>query len=189
MQFFTSDTHFSHSKIIEYSNRPFKHKDEMNEALIKNWNSVVSSQDTVYHLGDFAFCRGQELANILNRLQGHIVFLYGNHDRELKKDPGLRDRFTMIRDYLELKIPDQSHPRGTQNIILCHYPMMSWNKMHHGSWMLHGHCHGNLKYPFNAKILDVGSDPMKYFPVSYEQVKQLMKNKGSESLDHHSRDL
>lgn len=39
--FFTSDTHFYHARIVESSERPFNDIDEMNEALIRNWNAVV----------------------------------------------------------------------------------------------------------------------------------------------------
>lgn len=55
--FFThiiSDTHFSHEKIISLGERPFSSVREMDEALIKNWNSVVPKDGIVLHLGDFA---------------------------------------------------------------------------------------------------------------------------------------
>lgn len=61
--FFTSDTHFGHSNIIKYCNRPFKDKDEMNETLISNWNKVVPEDGIVIHCGDFAFAGGDK-ANI-----------------------------------------------------------------------------------------------------------------------------
>ena len=50
--FFTSDTHFFHNNIIKYTNRPFKNVNEMNEELIKRWNSVVPKDGIVFHLGD-----------------------------------------------------------------------------------------------------------------------------------------
>ena len=42
--FFTSDTHFNHTNIIRYCDRPFKSTDEMNEKLIGNWNSAVGPE-------------------------------------------------------------------------------------------------------------------------------------------------
>ena len=51
--YFTSDTHFYHSNIIDFCKRPFKNVEDMNETLIENWNRIVSQDDNVFHLGDF----------------------------------------------------------------------------------------------------------------------------------------
>ena len=53
--FFTGCTHFGHSPIIGYCNRPFNTLQEMDDELIYNWNIVVDKSDIVYLLGDFAF--------------------------------------------------------------------------------------------------------------------------------------
>lgn len=55
--FFTSDTHFNHTNIIRFCNRPFKDVAHMNETIIANWNSVVGPDDIIFHLGDFLFGR------------------------------------------------------------------------------------------------------------------------------------
>ena len=52
--FFTADQHFGHKSIIEYCNRPFSDVEEMNEALIENWNKTVDNNDKIFVLGDFA---------------------------------------------------------------------------------------------------------------------------------------
>lgn len=43
--FFTSDTHFNHTNIIRFCNRPFKDVTHMNETIIANWNSVVGPDE------------------------------------------------------------------------------------------------------------------------------------------------
>ncbi|MBQ4059987.1 MAG: metallophosphoesterase, partial [Lachnospiraceae bacterium] len=78
--FFTSDTHFYHSNIINFCGRPFKNVEVMNETLIANWNSVVGPDDIVFHLGDFCLGGSAEWTNILNRLNGKIYLIVGNHD-------------------------------------------------------------------------------------------------------------
>lgn len=77
---FISDTHFGHQNILEYEPeaRPFSCLEKMHEAMIERWNSVVLPNDTVYHLGDFAFGRHNiAKARLLN---GKKRLVMGNHD-------------------------------------------------------------------------------------------------------------
>lgn len=164
--FFTSDTHYFHANIIKYSNRPFTNVDEMNKHMIKAWNEKVQSGDTVYHLGDFGFTNGTDAANIVRRLNGNKILIWGNHDKSLRKDKSFVGMWGSTHEILEITIQGQ-------HIVLFHYPIMSWNRMFHGSWHLHGHCHGNLKYPFNGKVRDMGVDCCPNFaPMSFEEIKE-----------------
>lgn len=78
--FFISDTHFFHNNIIGYCNRPFSSVDEMNKALISNWNAVVGKHDLVYHLGDFLIGNKGQTSAIVASLNGSIKLIRGNHD-------------------------------------------------------------------------------------------------------------
>ena len=79
--FFTADCHFSHDKIRLYTNRPFKTVERMNDTIVKRWNEKVGINDLVYHVGDFAF-KGQLNADKYERiLNGRIVHIRGNHDK------------------------------------------------------------------------------------------------------------
>ncbi len=78
--FVISDTHFGHKNIIDYCNRPFKSTEEMDEALIKNWNETVSNDDVVIHLGDFGLGKKEYIASIAKRLNGKKILIMGNHD-------------------------------------------------------------------------------------------------------------
>lgn len=148
---FTSDTHFTHSNIIKYCNRPFESVKEMDDCLIDNWNSIVNKGDTVYHLGDFGFTPKaktegiERLQKICNRLKGNIILIKGNHDTNVDKVK----RFDIIKDYHVI------HSHNTR-FVLFHYPMRSWQFMNHGSLHLFGHCHSNM--PPHYKSFDIGID-------------------------------
>ena len=62
--FYTADTHFFHANIIKYCNRPYKDPQEMNEAIIANWNAKVPQEGIVYHLGDFSFGGAEDALKI-----------------------------------------------------------------------------------------------------------------------------
>ena len=159
-KWFTSDTHFDHANVIRFCNRPYKHKDEMNEAMIQNWNSVVDHKDTIYHLGDFAFNKNPE--KFFHRLNGNKILIKGNHDRQ----PTFRCPWSAVHAYYELKLDGRF-------IILCHYAFRAYNKSHHGAYNFFGHSHGSL--PCNSQQVDVGVDCWDYTPVSLEQIEERMK--------------
>ena len=83
-EFAIGDLHFYNDDIRCFENRPWNTTKEMNEALISNWNSVVSTNDKVFVVGDFIEmnrCSESEAINILNQLNGNIVLIAGNHDK------------------------------------------------------------------------------------------------------------
>lgn len=185
---FTSDCHFCHANVIKYDNRPFNDVEEMNERLILNWNSVVGEKDVVFYLGDLSFDRsGGNTERIVNELNGKIHYILGNHDDE--RDIRKLNRFETISDYVNLSINDLDNPRKKQGIMMMHYPILSWDKAHHGDWHLHGHCHQSLvtqnpEY-YKRKVLDMGCNGWDYRPVSYAEIKAVMASKGVEQVDHH----
>lgn len=79
MIYFTADTHFGHYNAIRFCDRPFASAEEMDEAMIQNWNDRVTGNDTVYILGDMFF-RSTNAEGILKRLKGKKRLIVGNHD-------------------------------------------------------------------------------------------------------------
>ena len=78
---FTSDLHLGHRNVIKFCNRPFENEKEMNEKLIENWNSVVDEKDIIFVLGDtFWFNDSHVIKKVLNKLNGIIYIIPGNHD-------------------------------------------------------------------------------------------------------------
>ena len=194
---FTSDLHFNHSNIIQYTNRPWVDRvgnpdvEAMNEGLIYNWNSVVKSDDKVFIIGDLAMggrSHADRVAGFLRRMKGEKYLIPGNHDTYVLRPP-VSDQLHILPPLFEIRVKDDEAPRGRQYITMCHYAMKVWNKSHHGAWNLYGHSHHTMPPDYNIKAIDVGIDGpgYDYRPISYEQVKNLMSMHGQEQVDHHGR--
>lgn len=171
MIYFTSDLHLGHKNVIQMQNRPFETVDDMNEALIQNFNSVVHQNDIVYILGDLAFrLRETKCNEFIARLKGTKILIRGNHDREY--DPSL---FEEITDFKMIK-----YEHVTYSMI--HYPMLEWKHSRHNRGVnLHGHIHSNGAYnEENIKqgILryDVGVEAHDYKPISLEDIHNKFKH-------------
>jgi calcineurin-like phosphoesterase family protein len=179
---FASDYHFSHKNIIKYDNRPFETVEEMNQVLIDNWNEVVGEKDVVFYLGDLSFDKNIEnTKKILKQLKGKIHFIMGNHDDDrIISNLG---RFETVNDYVNLTVTDKNAPNGKQQIMMMHFPILSWDKAHRGAWHIHGHEHhsftNNSEYDwyYERKVVDIGCNGWDYKPVSYEELKTIMDNK------------
>jgi len=168
---FASDFHFDHKNVIEYCNRPFSSVEEMNEAMIANWNKVVGEKDDIYVVGDFAFSDPRPFAA---RLNGRKYLIKGNHD--YRWESKLNECFEWVKDLHVLR-----HEK--QHIMLCHYAMRVWYRHHHGAWHLYGHSHGSL--PGQGRSADVGVDVRNFTPVSFEKIKEEMENIVIPVVDHH----
>lgn len=184
---FVSDIHFGHQNIIRYCDRPYQYITDMDASIIDNWNSKVAPDDTVYFLGDFIFYKSEQaILSVLLQLNGKIFFVRGNHDHKnlikiLEKTPNVIG----IRDIYDLVVDDDDAPYGKQFIVLCHYPLLTWNRCHHGAWHLHGHCHGSLKDDPDVSRMDVGIDTNNMQLYSYDDIKEYMEDTVPPSLDHH----
>ena len=193
--YFTSDLHLQHANIIELCDRPYSSLEEMNKALISNWNNTIKHGDWVYILGDFCWGDRKMWVYFLHQLPGNKILIQGNHD----KDNNIpRDMFVDVIDgFLNMEIKDPDIQSKSQRLTLCHYPMLSWYQSHKGAWQLFGHWHtlatqkpqvnrvkeGESDYIREEFILmdrvrrsqwDVGVDLNNYTPISYQQIKKIM---------------
>jgi calcineurin-like phosphoesterase family protein len=118
----------------------------------------------VYHLGDFGW---KNFAEALEQLNGQIILVKGSHDfnNEIK-----HKKIIKVERLINTRIEKQP-------ITLCHYCMKVWHLSHYNSWHLYGHSHGRLK-PV-GKAWDVGVDCNNYFPLSWEEIKDIMKNRSN----------
>lgn len=142
--FYISDTHFGHFNVIRYDNRPFSSAEQMDEELIRRWNSVVEKEDVVYILGDFSWYTQPKTMQILKQLNGHKILIKGNHDRVCVLSSVAR-MFDKIVDYLEID-------DGNRRIVMSHYPMPFWNGQFRKSIHLYGHVHNSHQYNYCLSI-------------------------------------
>jgi len=147
------DTHFDHKGIIEMCQRPFKNKGQMNRFLLRRWNEKITSNDTVYFLGDLSYGhKARATTTWLNQLNGNIIFINGNHDR--------------YKDGKEFEIVNWA---GI-DFLLIHDPSPEKIPFKWDSWKIHAHKHCNdpVSFPFiNGinKTINVSVEMTEYSPL------------------------
>lgn len=183
MKYYISDLHFDHTNVIKFDNRPFKDVEEMNNTIINNWNNIVKGGDIVYVLGDVLFGDENRFNEIVNKLNGQIVLVKGNHDR-LQFNKLNKRKVIKIGDYLEIKDTAFGEP---YKVYMSHYFMPLFSKHRNENCVhLYGHVHNSDEWEFckevaeqaksryktNAKYFNVGCmlDYMNYTPRTLEQI-------------------
>ena len=164
MLFFTADEHYGHKNIIKYCNRPFKTTEEMDDEIIKRHNEVVNNDDVVVHGGDFTLKGSNQAKEYISKLKGKHIFLMGSHDKWL---------LDTDYKYIWRKRIDN------QLIVVCHYAFRVWEQSHYNSWNLFGHSHSKLES--QGKQHDIGVDNNDFYPISFYNLKGIMKNKPDNS--------
>jgi calcineurin-like phosphoesterase family protein len=164
---FTADSHFGHGGALGLFARPFASVATMDEALALAWNEAVAPADTVWHLGDLAVRAGPERVEaLLASLNGEKHLIAGNNDGPATRGCGL---WASVRDYAEVEVDGR-------RLVLCHYPLRSWNGMGKGALNLHGHSHGRLA-PMPRQY-DVGVDVVGLRPVTLGELLAGRRRRG-----------
>lgn len=155
--FITSDTHFGHQGIVEFVNhdtglkvRPWDTVEEMNEALIQNWNEVVHPEDKVYHLGDVCW-KKHLMDSIFPRLNGEKILIKGNHDK------------FKANEYLKYFKDLRGSSIVGNKLLLTHIPVHPAELGTRFRANVHGHLHERVV------LTDQGLPDRRYLCVSLEQ--------------------
>jgi len=184
--FLTSDTHFGHTNICKFTTadgapvRPWDDPNEMDEALVANWNAVVKPNDKVYHLGDVVI--NKKALKTLGRLNGDKVLIRGNHD--IFADELYLEHFRSLRGYHVMN-----------GMILSHIPVHSESLGRFGV-NIHGHLHtnrvkkargvdaksGNVLYSnqIDPRYHCVCVEQTNFAPILFEDVIKKIKAEGGE---------
>lgn len=132
--YFISDTHFGHKNVMSFDNRPFNSVEENDKTLIENWNSVVSEFDDIWFLGDLSWHNATKTLKILRQLNGVKHWIVGNHDYKLLRNRDIKAEFIEITHYKEIDVDGY-------RVVLCHYPIVSYNGRYNHAIHLYGHVH------------------------------------------------
>lgn len=199
---FTADTHFDHKKIIEYQpNRMDEFGlpdtdaiDEMNEAMVDQWNSQVAPGDVVWHLGDFAMGKIDESLQYASRLNGHIHLIMGNHDRPhpCVCKPAKRDEWYdryYEAGFMALTVTAWLDFDG-RPVMLNHFPYEGdhmpedrydeWRPENTGRVLLHGHVHGLWRT--KGQMINVGLDAHGGRLIHQDEVMDLVREASATPL-------
>ena len=182
---FTADLHLGHRNIIDYCERPFAGVDEMNRALVENWNATVGDDDTVWVVGDFAMGKIAETLPIAGELAGHKILLAGNHDRcwvgNGRRAEGWTERY-LDAGFAEVVQGTAEVPIGGRSVLLCHFPYRGDSHDHDrfvderpvdtGQWLVHGHVHE--KWAQHGRMINVGVDVTGFHPLGDHEVAALI---------------
>ena len=142
MRYYIADPHFFHGALnTKMDRRGFESVEAMNEYMLRQWNRKVRKNDEVVILGDLSWGKAEETNELLERLNGRLYLIQGNHDRFLKNKDYNAGRFVWIKPYEELQ-------DNKRKVILCHYPIMCYNGQYRVDekgnpkvYMLYGHVH------------------------------------------------
>jgi len=162
-----SDTHFNHRKIQEYCNRP----DGWQDLIIENWNKLITKDDIVLHLGDFAFGNKEQVSIIREQLNGEIFLIRGNHDRHSKK----------WYEDIEINVisPFMVNSEGDINIYFTHRRIKE--EMFYGI-NIHGHMH--QMSPFigtenDGIFVNLSVEETNYKPKKFSKILMRIKMVGN----------
>ena len=137
MIYYISDLHIGHKNAIRFDERPFADIDDMEREIVRRWNEKVGADDDVYILGDVFYRNKGSRADFLKRLGGRLHLIVGNHDFEILKNEAALGCFESV-DKLRQIVDDG------RRVVMCHYPIISWNMKHFGAYHVYGHVHANI---------------------------------------------
>lgn len=161
-QFFIADTHFGHKNIIEYENRPFQSVKEMDNALVTNWNKVVSKKDTVFILGDFSFSTQERTKELVHKLKGTKIIILGNHDKAYTYSWWKTAGFYMVCKYPTII---------DKWFMLSHEPLYTNVNMPYIN--IFGHVHSNPQYyDYSKQHYCVSCERIAYTPIEMTAIQK-----------------
>ena len=197
-------THWGHNPQWEnpiWKRRGFTSVEEHDYKLIDRWNELATDNTIAFILGDLIFGHqaDERLISIFNRLKfKELYVMSGNHTAGFKQifescehnikylDNGKAVIFTP--NYLEAFI-------NGLPVVMCHYPILSWNGQGKNSVHLFSHVHNSLgnselgrMYLEKSNCLETSVEVRPY-PLTFRDIRNLTKDKAVFTPDHHGPEI
>lgn len=163
--FFSSDFHFCHDREFIYKPRGFNSIEEMNRAIINNFNEIMDWEDDLFILGDIMLNDNETGLRCLNQVPGRKHIIIGNHDTDTRIDLYKTVPNTYVDGYATMFKYDGFH------FYLSHYPAITSNLDENKSLKarvinLYGHTHQHVNfYDGRPCNYHVGVDSHNCYPV------------------------
>jgi calcineurin-like phosphoesterase family protein len=147
----------------------------MNKIMTENWNSVVKDGDLVIHGGDFAEPRCKDPVPYLEKLNGRIVLIRGNHDKRVSCD------HFMWTDRLQIKVGEFKcvvnhrpvYPPELKREDLFHDHDNTLRDIGDFDFVISGHVHE--KYSWIGKSINIGVDVNQFKPMHIDELERKLK--------------
>lgn len=182
--FLTSDLHFGHDREFIWGPRGFRSIEEHDEAIIANWNSVVDPDDDVFVLGDLMLGNNKHGVECVERLNGTIHLIRGNHDTDTR----WYEIYPNIANVYLYGCADIIHYRK-YHFYLSHFPTLTGNlekeSLHQCTLNLFGHTHSKDQFFEDRPYMyNVALDANHNTPVLLDDIIEKMKQKVEECKNY-----
>ncbi|MDO5705791.1 MAG: phosphoesterase, partial [Paracoccus sp. (in: a-proteobacteria)] len=160
--FFTADTHFSDDGTRRSFSRPFRDVMAMDAAMMAGL-APLGADDDLWIVGDFAACDTEDqrasARRVFDTISARKHLVRGNHDPEwvVRELP-----WQSVDDLVEVSLDGRT-------VVLCHYPLATWNNVRRGAIHLFGHVHD--RWPGGEGQVNVGVDLWNFQPVTLDQAE------------------
>jgi calcineurin-like phosphoesterase family protein len=141
--------------------------EEMDGALVENWNNTVKKREKVFVLGDFGLASKERIKEVISQLNGYKILILGNHDKCYSYSWWKVSGFDEVVQYPIIY---------KEWFILSHEPVYINSNMPYAN--IYGHVHANPAYAdYSPQSFCVSAERIGYTPIEFGRIIEKMKGK------------
>ena len=162
---------FGRASVIEENKRPFENILDMNEEMIQRWNAVVTENDDVIHIGNFAWdpSTAEEVLGKLNGRKIHLLPAEYDHAVLDLQARGMLPSNSVISN----RIYEQKKLKAT----LAYWPLLEWPAKKQGHYLYYGYYDKKYKPDHKKKMINMACEFWNYTPHKIDSLLKLFTDK------------